>query len=510
MVSNIKKSEKTYKESINNLNIKKVKRIQKEKELLSLYEQYDKNYSQKIKEIIGKFVELIKNLNEKNQKLLEDLDKAYNDINVEKDINNCIDILLNANKDNKKVEEDIKYETYKPACTAASKIDSKNLNVNDLDINYRITVFLKKNFNDICPEINLEEENQKNMLRTISTKIFNSKDKISDEDQKKILSLLESKKNRDYLIILLSKQRTNSRFQKSKNIIRNMGEILKKILELAEKENEYEQAKNCIILSQTFYSEEKGTKIKNYLFEYIKNNKWLTSIEFWEKMVEYFINKEIENNNNILGKENLEKETPEIRKVRISQVCLTQLITFSGNMVDLNLDKENIKQILDFNIQKYGVDNNNATILYENLESTWKENEKKKLNQIAPENDDILYTKMKLSKLKTCNDLRRKNIINFEKVDINELNKNNKNNKNKKRRNSISGIRNEKYILTGINVFDAIKKVFIADLKVEEKSKSENVNKRQNLIKSVKLPSKLIEKEKSENLEKTDKKGKFK
>ena len=89
------------------------------------------------------------------------------------------------------------------------------------------------------------------------------------------------------------------------------------------------------------------------------------------------INKEIEINNNILGKAALEKETPEIRRVRISQVCLTQLITFSGNMVDFNLDKNDIKKIIDDNVKKYEIDESNANIIYESFEGAWKEYQKK-------------------------------------------------------------------------------------------------------------------------------------
>ena len=509
MVTNVKKNEKLYQDSIENLKKKKVKKNSKEKDILMLYQKYDEDFSNKIKEIIGKFIEFYKNLNESNRKLLEELDKAYKNINISKDIDGFINKVLNSN--NKNIDEEIKYESYKPKYSIIPNSENKSENYKDLDINFRVTLFLKNKFKDICPDINLKEEEDKNILRKLSSKIFESKDVISDEDQKKILALLENKKNRDYLLVILSKQRSNSRFQKSVNIIRNMGEILKKILEYAEKENGYDHAKYCIILSQTFYSEEKDKKKKNYLFEFIKNNKWLTSTQFWEKMVDNMINKEIEINNNILGKAALEKETPEIRRVRISQVCLTQLITFSGNMVDFNLDKNDIKKIIDDNVKKYEIDESNANIIYESFEGAWKEYQKIKSNQISPENDDILYAKMKFSKLKSTNfDLIKKRPkINFDKIDKDELNKMYK---EKERRHSISGIRNENYILKGVKVIDNIKKEFVVDeLKLKSKAKSQNLienTKKKKLSQSVMLAKTI--KTKSEKIEPEDKKEKFK
>ena len=68
MVTNVKKDEKLYQDSIENLKKKKVKKNSKEKDILMLYQKYDEDFSNKIKEIIGKFIEFYKNLNESNRK----------------------------------------------------------------------------------------------------------------------------------------------------------------------------------------------------------------------------------------------------------------------------------------------------------------------------------------------------------------------------------------------------------------------------------------------------------
>ena len=78
-------------------------------------------------------------------------------------------------------------------------------------------------------------------------------------------------------MIILSKQRTKG-FERNEKLINDLIEIFSYILELAEKEKDYDSTINCIILSQTFYCEvvnkETNKKEKKYLVEGIKNNKW--------------------------------------------------------------------------------------------------------------------------------------------------------------------------------------------------------------------------------------------
>ena len=136
------------------------------------------------------------------------------------------------------------------------------------------------------------------------------------------------------IIVVLSNQRTKGRFERSWRLIYILGQILNKILQISEHEKNYEDVKHCIILSQTFFCSEKKTKNKYFLFEYIKNNKWLKSPKFWDEMTDYMIEKEIESNNKILGQEALDKETLEGKRERYSQVCISQLLTFSENMID--------------------------------------------------------------------------------------------------------------------------------------------------------------------------------
>ena len=192
----------------------------------------------------------------------------------------------------------------------------------------------------------MEAENEKCKLREITQRLFNPKVKISEKEINKIISWLPNKQFRTFIIVTLSNQRTKGRYERSWGVVFRLGQILNQILSLAEKEKNYEEAKHCIILSQTFFCTLKGDKRKYYLFEHIKTNKWLKSTQFWDSITDCMIEVEIESNNKVLGQEALEKETTDQRQERQSQVCISQLLTFSENMIDFGLSKEEIDKII--------------------------------------------------------------------------------------------------------------------------------------------------------------------
>ena len=128
---------------------------------------------------------------------------------------------------------------------------------------------------------------------------------FSPEEKNELLGFLDNRSFRNYFILVLTKQRTKGRFKRSESLVRDLSELLLKILEIAENEKDYESAKNCLILSQTYYydkNEDKKKKdnkndkeIKVYLFEFIKNHKWLKNLEFWNGLISQMIEREIKN-----------------------------------------------------------------------------------------------------------------------------------------------------------------------------------------------------------------------
>ena len=116
------------------------------------------------------------------------------------------------------------------------------------------------------------------------------------------------------------------------------------------------------------------------------------------------VGKEIENNNAVLGKEALEKESEIQRKERISQVYLSQLFTFTQNMIDLGLNKEDIMAIIDKSSAKFGVVDSIKEAIYENLNNILNSLPKK---EVEGQDEIELYIK---KRQKTIKNLKKKNM----------------------------------------------------------------------------------------------------
>ena len=84
-------------------------------------------------------------------------------------------------------------------------------------------------------------------------------------------------------MVILSKQRTYGRYCRTKQLINDLGIMLNSIINISHNSLNYNIVKTCIILSQTFYYEEKKNKI--YLYTIINNNKWLKTPDFWRSII---------------------------------------------------------------------------------------------------------------------------------------------------------------------------------------------------------------------------------
>ena len=280
--------EKIYIESLSKTNKNREELNNKEKKLLKMYEDIEMEIMIKIKGMICMYIAGFKKMYSTILNDISWINAQFKKINSENDIN----IFINKYKSELKKEEKIPFIPYEPRASLKPKItgDSQK-DENLLDINYDVISSLKHSLKNVCPSINLEEETKKKKLRYLVNKMFNINKVIKDEEKKELLDYIKEIPLRKYFIILLSNQRTNGRFSKRKSLIEDLSKILNIILEYSEKESDYEDAKNCLILSQTFYYEiiqnDKNDKNedKYYIFNNIKKNKWLNSLNFWENII---------------------------------------------------------------------------------------------------------------------------------------------------------------------------------------------------------------------------------
>ena len=370
-IATTKNFEDKYFQNLEEANKARENEINKQTELLKYYQILNTEFYTKINLIISFMVPIIKKMHTSILNSLENLEEQCKKLNIQKDINNFIE----KNKSDLKPDEIIQFEPYYPEASleniSTSGNDRKDLE--KLDINYKVILTLYENFREIRKDLNMEDEKKKYRLRFLCTKIFKVGPGVGfkPEEKSELISFLKEKSYKSYFLITLSKQRTKGRFQRSEKLIHDLNEIINYILDGSEKENDYESAKNCIILSQTFYHEiKKGKKKKKkYLFDYIKNYKWLKDLNFWEGITDYMIQTE-KNKSEMINKKNNVIESESDIKNRLSNIAFSQVVSYSNNMIEFMIKKEDIIKMVDKFVKKYEIEKGMAEAIYENINNT--------------------------------------------------------------------------------------------------------------------------------------------
>ena len=203
-----------------------------------------------------------------------------------------------------------------------------------------------------------KKKKKKNENREKISNIINqNNNKIIEEDKNELYSLLND--NEDYqkiFINILNKSRINGNFNKNKDIINIIGHSLNIIINYSSINKSYNTIKNCIVLSQTFFYEDDNKK-KRYIFELIKDNKWLHNEDFWRNHIDLLIVGELVKLQNLFNDEKInvfiKKNIPDKMLNKIEESLFAQLIPSVNNMVEFNVDVKIIIKIIEELIHKY-------------------------------------------------------------------------------------------------------------------------------------------------------------
>ena len=347
-----KKNDEKYSETIKECNILRELVNEKQNKLLQFYEEVESNDDIIIKNLLKQCLSFVKTGNSMikcNLLLMED---KINKINFDKDVIS----LINIYGSDKKPDKIIKYRPYKP------DIDFENcVEENELTLNYHTIVTMKPYINHICPEFDIGKESKKQEIRELFTKIFSQNEPFSAEEMKIILENIEKDWGQKYFLFYLSKERTAGKFSLNENLLKQLSQFFQIILLNAERHLDYETAKSCIILSQTYYYENKGQKI--YLVELISNNTWLRKPDFWRNIIEEMIKLDVKKYYEVSPESvNNKKEDESIKNIVFSQV-----ISYINNMKDFHIDNKTIRKIIDEFVDKYKIGKNFSESLYANL-----------------------------------------------------------------------------------------------------------------------------------------------
>ena len=333
----------TYVTSLESTNALRVKLNNKQKKLLKRYEELekdDKNLYAKVMEIIRKYQKKILDYTGEKMALAEAIQK---NIDINRDVREVVESLRSRDKP----EKEIPYIHYPTEIDFDKCSDTKDFRVVN-DVVQTMRKYSDKIFMDYDPKL----EEKKNKMRELIYKFFDLNKPNDDDDKKQLLEYIQDERTHELFLIILSKLRTNNRFCRDKPLIELLSQILLTILDNAQKKKDYLAAKNCIILSQTFYyTDESKENPKVYILEYIKKHVWLKSIEFWKDFILFMILKEYKKledmNENIKVNIGKNKNIPENFKPKIGEVLFSQLLPYVGNMNEFNVEKKYIIKIID-------------------------------------------------------------------------------------------------------------------------------------------------------------------
>ena len=269
-----------YKESVEKANALREESINKQKHLLFTYQNIEEEVGKINTNITNIFFENLKFQKEFIEEKKNEIDNIKNNINIKKDVKQLI---LNF-AGNEKPEDEILFINF------PTTIDFDKSDINEAFKIYTQSVeFIQNIVPGEFPNYNEKLEEEKNNMREVIYKLFTEYSKPGED---KLLQYIKNKDTHNYFLILLSKLRTNNRFQQKAPLIDLLGVILNKILEVSEHDLNYDNAKNCIILSQTFFCEKDNQKY--YLLEKIRGRKWLKSVDFWFHFIDKMIMQEID------------------------------------------------------------------------------------------------------------------------------------------------------------------------------------------------------------------------
>ena len=256
----------------------------------------------------------------------------------------------------------------------------------------------------------------KTELNAKLNKMLSLDDKLPEEWEKEILeSILNNEIGQNLFINNLSKLRTTGKLKKSQKFIEFLGKALIKLINYERDHTDYKYIKSCLILSQTFYYLDLKDE-KKYIFEYLSNNKWLKSPNFWRNFIESMLNIEFKKTNLI--------------RLNLSDLLFTQLIPYIKNMKDFNIDDRIIIKIIDEILKKFDyIENKKYANLFVFINNDQKEIEKlRKEYQDNPDLEKQLYKEELEEKI----DENEKENIKENNENKNEISNEKDNNINKK------------------------------------------------------------------------------
>jgi len=340
---------------------------EKERELLNFYQNNEEKRLQSIKDNIFLLLTGIKGTYTTIISDIESVNMGFLKIDIPKDMN----LFTESNKSDSSPEKKIDFIQYTPHTSLNDSLYNTT-EKEKMNINFEVINHFQKFFNGICNSVDMVEEKNRYHFRSLCIKLFddNDNESFSKEDQNELINFIKTPEYRSYFLFVLTNERSLGLYKMKEKLFDEIVTILDTILDLAQKEKNFENAKNCMILSQTFFKEvEVDDEIeKIYLMEYLKKNKWISNISFWKEFIELEISQEKQKFEEEEKKKNI---TP--KDSRLKQIYFSKIITHSNNMKMFGFSKSDVISTSDFFMKKYEVPDDLRQVIENNIETIFKE-----------------------------------------------------------------------------------------------------------------------------------------
>ncbi|MCQ2817855.1 MAG: hypothetical protein MJ252_11375 [archaeon] len=249
---------------------------------------------------------------------------------------------------------------------------SSNASSDDIpfdNVHYIVEKLFKSIHKGLDDLYDVELEKKKFTLHNLSKKFLTKeKSSLSEAELVEFKEFLKNRELRKFFLQNLNLLRSKGIFLMQKDNFEIIGCFLNMILSYLDKDNlDFYCARGLIILSQTFYCMEEGSKKKLYLQEYIKENKLFKEKAFWENFIVASVEDGLKNNpltknrkfSDFEGDSEADlKETAE-NVNNLSNIAFGQLISISDNMKEFGLSNEEIKAIQEPFMDKYKISKEN-------------------------------------------------------------------------------------------------------------------------------------------------------
>ena len=358
-----RKNDEKYMELIKEANNYRELVNDKQAKLLKFYENIENKDHHLYISIIKDYFAFLKNHNSVIKDNIIQLEGKINKINY----NNDIIALINIYGSEKKPDKLIKYRPYNPDFyyeNAENIIGEK-----DLSLNCQIIMGMRPFIKDLCPKFDIALETKKQEMRDLTKKIVNNKNDVifTDDDKNTFLRLINEQWGQNYFLYFLSKIRSNGQFCLQEELAKFLAGIFQKILISAEKKRDFHSTKNCIILSQTYYYQDKNNSEKVYLVELISDNKWLRSEEFWRDILDVLIKEDIDRYKKIRKTDGDKVMSQKAEEESITNIVFGQVISYVKNMKDFKIENKVIIKIVDEFVAKYNINQELSKQIYNNI-----------------------------------------------------------------------------------------------------------------------------------------------